>query len=140
MEIKIDKFYTIIQELNKFNKFLDSIHQKCSKSFEYGYLIEKTILDNLKIKTSYEKLKNFENKGEFLQELHKIYKDAEGISIQGCEPKIFKNHQEMIETLEMGYEYYIINISIWKNLNNVNLDDNEGKIKFQIDSENLILL
>ena len=145
MEIQIGtgKFFPIIQDLNKFNESLDNIHKNCkekkTKSPEYGYLIEQTILDTLKIKIHYEQLKKCEKQADCLTEIHKIFKDSEGITIQGCEPKIFNNYHELEEDLQKDIGYNIINISIWKNMNNENLDIEKGKIKYEIDSENLTI-
>ena len=133
MEIQIGtgKFFPIIQDLNKFNESLDNIHKNCkakkTKSPEYGYLIEQTILDTLKIKIHYEQLKKCEKQADCLTEIHKIFKDSEGITIQGCEPKIFNNYHELEEDLQKDIGYNIINISIWKKMNNENLDIEKGK-------------
>ena len=73
----------------------------------YGYLIDKKIIDKIKAKINYEKIKPFVDKSEYKQ-CKKEIKDIE-IKLEELTPKQYKKSKElMTELLNDNKSFYLI--------------------------------
>lgn len=142
--IKKSEFSNVIKTLNQFEEKIQRLYNKERHNpitEEFGYLIEKTTLEILKIKLNYSNLVTYiiENQtGKLYKKINEIFKNAEDINFNPSKPKIFQNYDELVEDLKKN-EYVIVDSSICKLVTNENFDENKGKIKYEINSQNLIL-
>ena len=145
-EIKIpkSKFKTYIKEIldleNLFNKYNQkSESQKSVK--DSGYLIYKNYYDDFKNKLYYPIFKSIiNNEKNFNSQLNAFYAGGNEIKFIPCEQKIFNNSKDLSVSLYLkNNEYVIINILLWKMINNGKYNEDVGKINFEIKNDKIIL-
>ena len=116
------------ENMKKFEQKIKTFYQKANENNkvtkESGYLMEKAIYDDLKNK---------------LEEIKEIYKGPDVINIKPGEQAIFKDYHDLENELLNGKEYIIVDKTIWKLLSNNKLDEGQGIMRYEINSQNLIL-
>ena len=128
------KIFNICEALYKNELF----YKTFSKDQDYyGYLIENKIIDKIKKKINYEKIKPFVDKSEY-EQCKKEIKDIE-IKLEELTPKQYKKSKELIpELLNDNKSFYLIK----KDYLNKIIDNNKltGKeIKYKFTNENSII-
>ena len=56
-----------------------------------------------------------------------------------CEQKFFSSSKDLIKSLNKNSEYAIINLLVWKMINNGKYSDRKGKINFEIKNDKISL-
>ena len=123
--------FQISEALDKIKKFEDNIrafYQKVKNNKgpikEFGYLIEKNLFDELK-----SKILGSDEK----------FQGPKMINYKTGEQADFQNYKEMEDALRAGKEYIIVDFNIWDLLNNKEKERNIGKLKYEINSQYLVL-
>ena len=137
-------FVSVIQTLNKFDETIENFYKKAkdtNKSIkDCGYLIEKSVLDNLKTKLSYDELNDKKDHKSLQKQINKVFKNAESINFKTGEEIIFSNYKELEEDLKQNNsEYIIVDATIWKIINNGPVKIFEKNLSYEINSKNLII-
>ena len=135
-KIKKNKFKTVIKTLieleNIFTKYEQKVKQKEIVQ-DVGYLIDKKYFDDFKNKILYSSFKYYINDdSKFDAKLNELYGNNESITYIPLEQKIFNTSQEFVDKIFKEREYIIINLLVWKKLNNGKYKEDEGKINFEI--------
>ena len=126
------QIYNYCNAIYMYEKFLENF----VKDKEYqGYLIDKTIFDNVKTKLDYERLKSSINESytDFCKKINKKEK------IKYIAPKKYNNSNELIDELLNDKKFYIVNQDL---LSKISKEDKyKGKsIKFTMDKEKIRLI
>ena len=104
-----------------------------------GYLIDKKEFDNIKNKLFYPLFKTLMNDdSKFKAKLNELYGNKE-ITFIPCEQKLFSSSKEFIDSLFKYNEYVIVNLLVWKIINNGKYSENERKIIFEIKDDKICL-
>ena len=133
--------YNICEEISK----LENINE--FKNINSGIFITKYSINTLKAKLQYNKVKNLiENKVSYPKYEDTQFAIANLFSNDGNKifdnilvPYIFSNSKELIDALEKGYEYYLIQKNIYKMINKFEGQDNIKEINFYLEGNNIIL-
>ena len=144
-EIKVTKtnFKKYIRIINELEHLFDKYGQKngsqiCLK--EFGFLIHKKYYDNIKDKLNYSIFKSYiADDNEFNSKLDEFYENKKEISFIPCKQELFYSSKDLIQNLFKNNEYAIINFSLWKIINNGKYIENEGRIKYEIRENKIIL-
>ena len=135
----------IIKKIKNYQDNIDSFY-KSAKNFdekgcikEFGFLMEKEIFENLKKALFYNDLANKTNKEPLSEKINKKFKDAQVVNIKISEPKLFKDYKELENDLKNKNEYIIIDYNIFYIISNKKIDEERGKIFYEINREHLIL-
>ena len=156
MEIKtIEKGKQYISTIKTLQEFEETINRYYSKNDEkeptkeFGHLIDKKILDNLKKNLGYDEIKNNHSNEIITNKMNQIYeKNIQTINYKTCEEISFDNCKQLEEDLKTNKsEYIIVNQKIFelitKNTPNKNGEKansrNNNSIKYEINSKNMIL-
>ena len=136
----LDKIITDIFNFEKSLTENDKIKTTKKNIDKLGYLIDKKAFDTLKEKIKYKRLvKHISNPKDFAK--HSCGVSAYNIKTKKCEPKKFNNSQDLLKAFNKKDEYIIIspllNESINPNYNRLN--EKEGLLRYQINSNNLII-
>ena len=140
---EIKNFSSWIKEINNFENLIKQYYDEVN-SFKYdidqeGYIINKNIIDDLKQKLFYDELHEYINNTEiFKQKCEEKFNSNNNIKINKCKPQIYKNSKELKESIQDN-EFIIVNYLIRKIINDGELIDNEGLIKYKIKSKYLIV-
>ena len=133
----------IITDIFNFEKSLtenDGIKTTKKIIDKQGYLIDKKAFDNLKEKIKYKRLvKHISNPKDFAK--HSCGVSAHNVKIKNCEPKKFNCSQDLLKAFEKKDEYIIISPLLNESINpNYDiLNEKEGLLRYQINSNNLII-
>ena len=146
MSKEIKQFKNWIKALNEYETLLTNNYNKAKTNKkgidDKGYIINKKIIDDIKQKLSYDELKKYtldKNKEIiFNKKCEEKFKNK-NIQINKCDQKIFNNCQELYKSLNKNNEFIIINYTIWNMVKNGELGENEGLIKYTINSTHLII-
>ena len=144
-EIKItkQKFKSFIKAFNDLEITIENYYKKAKEnkiSRDNGYLVDKKKIDKIKEKLSYSELKIYINDDtKFKKKLEEKYKNINEIVCETCEQKIFESSKDFIQSISNHNEYEIIDKTIWMMINNGKLKENEGKIFYEINENNLLL-
>ena len=126
LEIAFENYYKKVKE------------KKISK--DNGYLIDKKKIDKIKEKLSYSEIKIYINDDtKFKNKLEEKFKNINEIVCETCEQKIFESSKDFIQSISNYNEYEIIDKTVWMLINNGKLKENEGKIFYEINENNLLL-
>ena len=129
----------IVELENKFGKY----NQKGENEIylkDTGYLINKNDFNNFKLKLNYSQLKLYiYDESKFNAKLSELYGNTKEIAFIPCEQKIFNSSKDLIANLNKYNEYAIINLFVWKIINNGKYNENEGKINFEIKDNKIVL-
>ena len=149
MEIKtIEKGKQYISTITTLQEFEETINRYYSKNDEkeptkeFGHLIDKKILDNLKKNLGYDEIKNNPSTEIITNKMNQIYeKNIQTINYKTCEEISFDNCKQLEEDLKTNKsEYIIVNQKIFelitKNAPNKNGEKansrNNNSIKYEI--------
>ena len=144
-EIKItkQKFKSFIKAFNDLEITFENYYKKAKEkkiSKDNGYLIDKKKIDKIREKLSYSELKIYINDDtKFKNKLEEKFKNINEIVCETCEQKIFESSKDFIQSISNYNEYEIIDHKVWMLINNGKLKENEGKIFYEINGNNLIL-
>ena len=144
-EIKItqQKFKSFIKAFIDLEITFENYYKKAKEnkiSKDNGYLVDKKKIDKIKEKLSYSELKIYINGDtKFKKKLEEKYKNINEIVCETCEQKIFESSKDFIQSISNHNEYEIIDKTIWMMINNGKLKENEGKIFYEINQNNLII-
>ena len=144
-EIKITQknFKSFIKALIDLEITFENYYKKAKEkkiSKDNGYLIDKKKIDKIREKLSYSELKIYINDDtKFKNKLEEKFKNINEIVCETCEQKIFESSKDFIQSISNYNEYEIIDKTVWMLINNGKLKENEGKIFYEINGNNLIL-
>ena len=138
-----DKFKIFIKTLLDLENLFIKYNQKSESQInakDFGYLIDKNYFDNFKNKIYYSMFKPLINdNNKFKMKLNELYGNNKEIAFTPCEQKIFGTSRDLLSSLFKNNEYVIINILVWKIINNGKYNENEGKINYEIKDNKIIL-
>ena len=138
--------------LNLFNlcsgffRYEELLNKKVNTLDNEGYLIEKDVIENLKKKIFYDKIKTYSNYNiynfySFISnpEVIKYLNEFKGIEENIIEAK-FRNGEELMRSLNNNKKYYLINKSLWKKIKICKNETKVGKgIPFYLKNNKIIL-
>ena len=149
--IRKNQYIDIIKTLHEFEENINRFYLKKDKkdpTIDYGYLIDKKILDDLKKKLGYEEIKNKSSEGLITNKMNQIFNNIDVINYQTCEQILFNDYKELEEDLKNNNsEYIIVNAKIYALISKNVLNKKEGETnsrnnkftKYKINSEYMIL-
>ena len=149
--IRKNQYIDIIKALHEFEENINRFYLKKDKkdpTIEFGYLIDKKILDDLKKKLDYEEIKNKSSEGLITNQMNQIFNNIDVINYQTCEQILFNDYKELEEDLKNNNsEYIIVNAKIYALISKKVLNKKEGETnsrnnkytKYKINSEYMIL-
>ena len=149
--IRKNQYIDIIKALHEFEENINRFYLKKDKkdpTIDYGYLIDKKILDDLKKKLGYEEIKNKSSEGLITNQMNQKFNNIDVINYQTCEQILFNNYKELEEDLKnYNSEYIIVNSKIYALISKKVLNKKEGETnsrnnkytKYIINSEYMIL-
>ena len=142
-KIPKNKFKANIKTLLELEKIFGKYNQKGKNQTnmkDTGYLIDKKDLDNFKNKLFYPIFKTLINDdSKFNTKLNEFYGNNKEITFTPCEQKFFSVSKDLIDNLSKYNEYVIINLLVWKMINNGKYTENDGKINYEIKDDKIIL-
>ena len=137
------KFKSYINALFELENIFEIYNQKNENQIsikDNGYLIDKKDFDNIKNKLIFPVFKSLINDDiQFNAKLKELYGHNEEIALITCEQKFFSSSKDLIKSLNKNSEYAIINLLVWKMINNGKYSDSEGKINFEIKDDKISL-
>ena len=136
------KFKTYINSLFDLENIFGRYNRKDENQSikDIGYLIDKKDFDNIKNKLLFPVFKSIINDDtQFNMKLNELYGNNEEITFIPCEQKFFSSSKDLIDSLNKNSKYAIINLLVWKMINNGKYSENEGKINFEIKDNKISL-
>ena len=141
-KIQRSKFKLYIKTLLEFDNLFDNYIKKANDGKiikDNGYLIEKRSFDTFKEILNYTLFRTYINDdSKFNKKMNEIFENDKDIIFIPCEQKIFITSKEFMDNLKNN-EYVIINILVWKIINNKKYKENEGKINYQIKDKQIMI-